>query len=156
MENRQRRPRHGSIESNPGQFESLNVTALGSYYPSMSTIAYNVPSVAYQVRDIQNRKLPDPPSPTLLSEVEQELYENTNLTYLTPTASTTSPDLIANVNMPRYFQIVYYLESCTSLQHTVLLMNLISSSNLTIFLPVCDFFFLGNFFGDLLYIFERV
>ena len=122
----------------------------------MSTIAYNVPSVAYQVRDIQNRKLPDPPSPTLLSEVEQELYENTNLTYLTPTASTTSPDLIANVNMPRYFQIVYYLESCTSLQHTVLLMNLISSSNLTIFLPVCDFFFLGNFFGDLLYIFERV
>ena len=90
MENSQRRPRHGSIESNPGQFESLNVTALGSYYPSMSTIAYNVPSVAYQVRDIQNRKLPDPPSPTLLSEVEQELYENTNLTYLTPTASTTS------------------------------------------------------------------
>ena len=77
----------------------------------MSTIAYNVPSVAYQVRDIQNRKLPDPPSPTLLSEVEQELYENTNLTYLTPTASTTSPDLIANVNMPRYFQIVYDLES---------------------------------------------
>ena len=128
MENRQRRPRHGSIESNPGQFESLNVTALGSYYPSMSTIAYNVPSVAYQVRDIQNRKLPDPPSPTLLSEVEQELYENTNLTYLTPTASTTSPDLIANVNMPRYFQIVYYLESCTSLQHTVLLMNLILAS----------------------------
>jgi hypothetical protein len=34
-ENQQRR--HGSIESNPGQFESLNVTALGSYYPSMTT-----------------------------------------------------------------------------------------------------------------------
>ena len=50
-ENRQRRLRTGSVESNPGQFESLNVTALGSYYPSMSTIAYNVPNVAYQVRE---------------------------------------------------------------------------------------------------------
>ena len=126
LENRQRRPRHGSIESNPGQFESLNVTALGSYYPSMSTIAYNVPSVAYQVRDIQNRKLPDPPSPTLLSEVEQELYENTNLTYLTPTASTTSPDLIANVNMPRYFQIVYNLNHVKFYNIQCYSLNLIS------------------------------
>ena len=97
--------RHGSIASNPGQFESLNVTALGSYYPgSLSTIAYNVPSVAYQVRDIQSRKLPDPPSPTLLNEVEQELYENSTLTYLTPTpnTSTISPDLIPRVDTPRY------------------------------------------------------
>ena len=96
-ESRQRsRPRHGSIESNPPGFESLNVTALGSYYPgSMATISYNVPSVAYQVRDIQSRKLPDPPSPTLLSEVEQELYENTTLSSLNVTAS---PDLIANVD----------------------------------------------------------
>ena len=98
--------RHGSVASNPGQFESLNVTALGSYYPgSLSTIAYNVPSVAYQVRDIQSRKLPDPPSPTLLNEVEQELYENSTLTYLTPTpnTSTISPDLIPRVDTPRYY-----------------------------------------------------
>ena len=141
MENRQRRPRHGSIESNPGQFESLNVTALGSYYPSMSTIAYNVPSVAYQVRDIQNRKLPDPPSPTLLSEVEQELYENTNLTYLTPTASTTSPDLIANVNMPRYFQIVYNLNHVKFYNIQCYSLNLISLSNLTRFFACLGFFY---------------
>ena len=61
----------------------------------MATISYNVPSVAYQVRDIQSRKLPDPPSPTLLSEVEQELYENTTMSSLNATAS---PDLIANVD----------------------------------------------------------
>lgn len=50
--------------------QSLDVSALGSFYPSMSTIDY---TVAYHVRDIQNRQLPEIPTQETIKE---DLYEN--------------------------------------------------------------------------------
>ena len=67
-----------------GSPQSLNVSALGNYFPSTTTIEYNV---AHYVRDIQNRRLPDLPDPEHQIPVETP-YENTDQ----------SPDLIANVN----------------------------------------------------------
>ncbi len=50
--------------------QSLNVSALGSFYPSMATIDYTFNnSIAYHVRDIQSRRLPEPPTPKRLGKI---------------------------------------------------------------------------------------
>lgn len=71
---------HHGRANGQSQPQSLDVSALGSYYPSMTTIDY---SVAYHVRDIQARQLPAPPQPS--QAIQEDLYEN-------------DPDLLANVN----------------------------------------------------------